>query len=331
MSASLWMLLLAMVYISASVLYVYRLRGRVRYRRFSQYLRKSWPVFAPLNCVLYMTTRPSARTAVISADYLRDIALIRSHWQEIRDEALALHHAGEIEATAIPGSPGYHDAGFRTFYKRGWRKFYLSWYGPAHVSAQRACPRTVQLLAQVPAIRGAMFSILPPGAELTLHADPMACSLRYHLGLQVPGSDDCFINVDGVPLSWRDGQDFVFDETYPHFARNDTGSLRLILMCDVERPMNRLGRAFNALYSVLPRALRVPNTHEDNRGALNALYALVAPWRITALKLKAQRRRLYLLLKYLLNAAILSAAFGLLYLVLQSAERAGQSVLGGLN
>lgn len=329
MSLSAWLLLLALAYVAGSVLYVYRWRGRVRYASFSQYLRKSWPVFAPFNCLLYMSTRPAARGAVIRADYLPNIALLRTHWREIRSEALALHHAGGLEATAAPDSAGYHDLGFRTFYRRGWRKFYLKWYGPAHASAQRLCPRTLQLLEQVPGIRGAMFSVLPPGAELSLHSDPMACSLRYHLGLQVPGSQDCFIDVDGTRLAWRDGQDFVFDETFPHFARNDSQSLRLILMCDVERPLNLFGRVFNAVYSSLPRALRVANTHEDQPGMLSALYARVAPWRVSALKLKERRRSLYLMLKYLLNTALLGAAFGVLCLVLQSAELAGQSLLGG--
>ncbi|MGH6634584.1 MAG: aspartyl/asparaginyl beta-hydroxylase domain-containing protein, partial [Gammaproteobacteria bacterium] len=54
-------------------------------------------------------------------------------------------------------------------------------------------------------------------------------SLRYHLGLVTPSSDDCFINVDGVPYSWRDGEAFLFDETYLHYARNDSDQYRLIL------------------------------------------------------------------------------------------------------
>jgi beta-hydroxylase len=315
------------LYAAASIAYVYRWRGRRRYAGFGDYLRKSWPIFAPLNCLLYLATHRVARRPVIDSRYLDGISILRAHWPRIRSEALALYASGALEATSQPGSAGYHDLGFRTFYKRGWQKFYLSWYGTPHPSAQRLCPETLWLLAQVPGIRAAMFSVLPPGAELTLHSDPMACSLRYHLGLVTPNDNACFIDVDGQALSWRDGQDFVFDETYPHSARNDTDTLRLILMCDVERPMNPFGRAFNRLYSQLARALAVPNTDEDRRGALTALFAAVAPLRTRAVVLKSQRRGMYVLLKYSLNTMLLLLAFLPLYAVLQWIERAGLAAL----
>lgn len=327
MSASTLVLGLFAVYVTASIAYVYRWRGRRRYAALGAYLRKSWPVFAPFNCVLYMATYRFARRPVIDSAYLDGVSILRAHWPRIRDEALALHHAGHLEATSRPGSPGYHDLGFRTFYKRGWRKFYLSWYRTPHRSAQRLCPETLWLLAQVPGVRAAMFSILPPGAELSLHSDPLACCFRYHLGLSTPNNDACFIDVDGQRLSWRDGQDFIFDETYPHHARNDTDQPRLILMCDVERPMNMVGRAFNRVYVQLARALAVPNTDEDPRGLLTRLFAAVAPWRAHALALKSQRRGVYVVLKYSVNMVLLVLAFLPVYAVLQWIERAGIAAL----
>lgn len=299
---------LVLGWVTASIAYVYRWRGRRRWPTLTEFLRRSWPVFAPLNCLLYLATRRQARGAVLDAGYLDGIEVLRAHWPRIRDEAMALHRAGELDATATPGSAGYHDLGFRTFYKRGWRKFYLQWYGTPHRSARRLCPETVALLQRVPGIRAAMFSVLPPGAELTLHADPMACALRYHLGLETPEQDACFIDVDGTRVSWRNGRDFVFDETYPHFVRNDTRELRLILMCDVERPMHPLGRAFNRLYALVPRAMAVPNTAEDRRGAITALFGSVAPLRAHALRLKARSRAAYTLLKLALNSALVALA-----------------------
>ncbi|PZR20950.1 MAG: aspartyl/asparaginyl beta-hydroxylase domain-containing protein, partial [Azospira oryzae] len=237
MSWSLIALLAVLAYAAGCIAYVYRWRGRLRYASFGQYLRKSWPVFAPLNCLMYMGTQRWARQPVLDAGYLRGVELLRSHWRVIRDEALALHASGAFEAAKAPGSAGSYDVGFRTFFKRGWSKFYLTWYGRPHPSAQRLCPRTLALVRQVPGIRGAMFSILPPGAELSLHSDPMACSLRYHLGLQTPNSGQCYIHVDRQACVWHDGEDFVFDETYPHLALNGTDQSRLIFMCDVDRPL----------------------------------------------------------------------------------------------
>jgi len=327
MSATTFVLAALALHVAASILYVYCWRGRRRYAGFGEYLRKAWPVFAPFNCVLYMATHRFARRPVIDRAYLDGISILRAYWPRIRDEALALHRAGHLDATSRPGSPGYHDLGFRTFYRRGWRKFYLSWYGAPHRSAQRLCPETLWLLAQVPGIRAAMFSVLPPGAALSLHSDPLACSFRYHLGLSTPNDDACFIEVDGQMLSWRDGEDFVFDETYPHHARNDTDQPRLILMCDVERPMNLAGRAFNRVYRVLARALAVPNTDEDPRGLLTRVFAAVAPWRVHALALKSGRRGVYVLLKYSVNTMLLLLAFLPVYAVLQWIERAGIAAL----
>lgn len=298
-----------LIYIAACILYVYRFRGQQRYQRFSQYLRKSWPVFAPLNCLLYMATAREARQPVLKPHYIEGIERLRRNWRRIRDEAMELHASGAFEAASAPGAAGHHDLGFRTFYKRGWRKFYLKWYADPHRSAERLCPTTVRLLEGIPGIRAAMFSVLPAGAELSMHSDPLACSLRYHLGLDTPGTSNCYICVDGHFIPWRNGEDFVFDETYPHFARNDSTTNRVILMCDVERPMNLSGRAFNRLYAGLAWAMTVPNTPEDRQGPISWLFARLAPLRESGMALKRRHRPLYTLLKYLLNASLLLLLF----------------------
>ncbi len=313
MNLSLFIIALVLLYSITCVIYVYRWRGQARYPSLSQYLRKSWPVFAPLNCLLYMATKAEARNAVLDAAYLKNIAVLRDNWQVIRDEALALQATGAFEAIRTPGSVGYYDVGFRTFYKRGWSKFYLKWYGTSHNSALRLCPKTLALLNQVPGIQGAMFSILPAGAELSLHSDPMASSLRYHLGLDTPNCADCFINVDGMQCSWHNGKDFVFDETYPHYAKNNTAASRLILMCDVERPMNGFGRAINLLYRVLIKGTLVPNPPEDKSGVFSNLFAALAPLRQSRLKLRTERRRLYNTLKLTLNTSLLAILFAILF------------------
>jgi beta-hydroxylase len=313
MNLSLFIIALVLLYSITCVIYVYRWRGQARYPSLSQYLRKSWPVFAPLNCLLYMATKAAARKAVLDADYLKNIAVLRDNWLIIKEEALALQATGAFEAIKTPGSVGYYDVGFRTFYKRGWSKFYLMWYGTTHNSAKRLCPQTLALLKQVPGIQGAMFSVLPPGSELSLHSDPMASSLRYHLGLDTPNSADCFINVDGIQCSWHNGQDFVFDETYPHYAKNNTEASRLILMCDVERPMNSFGRLFNLLYRFLIKGTLVPNTTEDKTGVFSALFASLAPLSKSAQKLRSERRQLYKLLKLTLNTSLLATLFALLF------------------
>lgn len=300
-----------------SMIYVYRFRGATRYAGVSEYLRKSWPIFAPLNCLLYMFTQPRARKPIVSTDHFRELAPIREQWETIRDEAVRLHQQRHFDSTKNPDSPAYYDVGFRTFFKYGWSKFYLKWYGYTHASAKELCPSTVRILERIPSVKGAMFALLPPGSQLTRHADPMACSLRYHLGLATPNSDDCFINVDGVSYSWRDGTAFMFDETYLHFAKNNSDQYRLILMCDVERPMNLLGRPVNFVYKQLAKLTIVPNTDADKRGLGNVVFSRLAPLAGQVGKLKSTNKMLYLAIKYTVNLTLIVLAVSLMIGVFQ--------------
>jgi beta-hydroxylase len=303
--------------VAASILYVYRFRGVARYDSLSEYFRKGWPVFSPFNCLLYMTTKPRGAKAILDPREFPELDLLRQNWETIRDEGLHLVREHYFDATKRPGTAGYYDVGFRTFFKYGWSRFYLNWYGYTHHSARRLCPKTVELLKQVPDVHGAMFAYLPKGAQLTRHADPIAVSLRYHLGLATPNSDACFINVDGKLQSWRDGEVVMFDETYLHFVRNDTESDRLILMCDIKRPLNPLGAVFNFFYNSITRASVVPNTPEDDRGLANRLFAGIAPLLARSKELKSRNRPAYLALKYSVNTVLVVLALALIAGVVQ--------------
>ena len=112
----------------------------------------------------------------------------------------------------------------------------MVWLKP-QTQPEQLCPQTVALLESIPTVKGAMFAMLPPGARLVKHRDPYAGSLRYHLGLATPNSDDCFIDVDGQRYSWRDGEAVMFDETFIHYAENTSEQNRIILFIDVKRPV----------------------------------------------------------------------------------------------
>src|SRR5258705_428653 len=169
---------------------------------------------------------------VVSVDRFPELAKLRDNWETIRDEAVKLFDEGLIRAAAKN-----NDWGFYSFFKSGWKRFYLKWYDDFLPSARTLCPKTVELLNSIPTVHGAMFAMLPAGGKLGAHRDPFAGSLRYHLGLVTPNSDKCRILVDGVECVWRDGQAFMFDETFIHRAENATDVNRIILFCDVERPM----------------------------------------------------------------------------------------------
>lgn len=295
--------------------YVYRRRGSVRFANWSEYLRKGWPIFAPLNCALYACTKPFARPPILDNRNFPEFEPLRAHWQVLRDEALKLKEMGFFEKSKDTGDAAYYDIGFRTFSKYGWSKFYLSWYGYVHHSARVLCPRTVEVLEKVPGINGAMFSLLPARSILSRHLDPIASSLRLHMGLATPNQDACFIEVDNQVYSWRDGQILIFDETYLHHVRNDTDESRLILMCDVRRPLNLPGRLLNACVQFALRLSVVPNTSKDRRGLVNRIFHTLAPLLGRLKGLKQTNRPLYLTIKWTINLGLLLLGLGLLILL----------------
>lgn len=311
---------LVALYTAASIAYVYRFRGTARYDSFRQYARKSWPLFAPLNCLLYLLTSTRGRGAILDPSRFAELAEIRDNWPTIRAEADALYQRGYFARTVDAETDAYYDIGFRTFYKYGWSKFYIKWYGHIPASAQALCPATTRLLARIPSVRGGMFTLLPPRSQLTRHSDPIAVSLRYHLGLRTPNSAHCFINVDGRALPWFDGEVLMFDETYPHFVENNTDHYRLILMCDIARPTYGVGSVLRWAYEGLARLTVVPNLVGDKKGFANRVFAHLAPVLARSKALKATNRSLYRVVKWSVNVGLILGVLAALTAILRLAS-----------
>jgi beta-hydroxylase len=282
----------------AAALYVH-FRGRVRHG-FNRQLTDHSTIFAPVNLLMYAASAVP-RTPLLDPRAFADLAPLREHWREIRDEAQAL-----LDADQVRPSEGHRDVAFNTFFERGWKRFYLKWYDDFLPSAQALCPRTVALVRSIPSVHAALFALLPPGGKLAEHRDPYAGSLRYHLGLITPNSDACRILVDGEPYAWRDGEDVVFDETYIHRAENRTDQPRLILFCDVERPLRTpVMRGLNRF--IAHHVLRVTssrNAPDERLGLVNQLAGGVYQLRKLFRRAKKTNRTLYYALKYALFAVV---------------------------
>jgi beta-hydroxylase len=162
------------------------------------------------------------------------------------------------------------------------------------------------LIESIPSINAALFAVLPPHGTLGEHRDPFAGSLRYHLGLKTPNSDACRIYIDGTPYSWRDGQDVVFDETYIHSAKNDTDQFRIILFCDVTRPIrNRFVRAIN--HVMIRRVVKISaaqNREAEEIGILNGVSAYIYAAKRFFERLKEKFPTAYLIGKFAIFALI---------------------------
>jgi beta-hydroxylase len=278
------------------------LRGRVRFNLFRA-LTDYTVLIAPFNSLMVLFSKVGTQP-YLDPKLFPELAPLQANWQAIREEALKLNDEGHIKAAAT-----YNDIGFNSFFRTGWKRFYLKWYGQDLESAKALCPHTVALLSSIPNIKAAMFTSLPPGSCLVKHRDPYAGSLRYHLGLITPNSPGCFIEVDGQRYHWRDGEVVMFDETYIHHAENTTDQPRVILFCDVERPVyGKPTQWLNHLFQrVVMKAAATQNMEGEPVGGINKFFYYAYQVRLEAKKLKANHRRLYYVLKWLLIGAAVVA------------------------
>ena len=277
-------------------------RGKQRLR-FARQLGDHSTYLAPYNVLMYAGSAVP-NTPVIPVEQFPELKKLTDSWQEIREEAVRLFDEGFIRAAAAN-----NDWGFYSFFKSGWKRFYLKWYDDFLPSARTLCPKTVELLNSIPNVHGAMFAMLPPGGKIGAHRDPFAGSLRYHLGLVTPNSDKCRILVDGVPCVWRDGEAFMFDETFIHSAENATDVNRIILFCDVERPMKYgVFTALNRWVSHhIVKASATPNVEGEHVGVLNKVFGKMSEFHLATRKVKAWNRTVYYAAKYTLTVAIVGA------------------------
>ncbi len=130
-----------------------------------------------------------------------------------------------------------------------WRSFVLYGFGKR---ADRNCallPQTANLVAQVPGLESAWFSILLPGYRIPKHRGITKGLITALIGVKVPEKRDmCGIRIEDEVFHYEDGQSIVFDDTIDHEIWNDSDEMRVVLIVDFRRPMRLWGRAFNEIF-----------------------------------------------------------------------------------
>lgn len=290
--------LVLLVFILSALVVHFRSPVRLSLRR---QLASHATLFAPWNLLMYHFSAVPTN-AYPAREHFPAAEQFRSHWEEMRDEALGLFDEGHIRAS-LAGD----DASFASFFKAGWKRFYVKWYGDPLPSAEALCPKTVALVNRIPSCRAAMFAVLAPDSELKAHRDPYAGSLRYHLGLVTPNSEACHIVVNGESHAWRDGEDVIFDETWVHWVENRTDQKRIIFFADLERPLRSplLSRLNHALGSFMGRITASPNQANEPAGAVNRLFGALRRQRERSRGLKKRHPRLFKLVKRFLTLVLL--------------------------
>jgi aspartate beta-hydroxylase/beta-hydroxylase len=88
---------------------------------------------------------------------------------------------------------------------------------------------------------------MDPGKSVPLHKGPYLGYLRYHLGVKVPTENPPKIVVDGQPYTWKNGEDVMFDDSYPHEVINTCKEPRVVLIIDILRPLPFLPNLLNKI------------------------------------------------------------------------------------
>lgn len=188
--------------------------------------------------------------------------LLETHWTDMRAELDAILQHRE----ALPSFHDIAEDASTISQDDDWKTFFLYGYGEKAEENCARCPRTTELIEQVPGMTTAFFSILSPGKHIPPHRGPYKGVLRYHLGLKVPDpAEKCRIRVDDEIVHWEEGDSMVFDDTYNHEVLNETDGERAILFLDVKRPMREPMSTINDLLLRLVRHTSVVKNARENQ------------------------------------------------------------------
>ena len=132
------------------------------------------------------------------------------------------------------------DESFKSIADNRWKTFLMLWYGDMLQNCQHA-PITSSLIKKYRhKIACAMFSILEPGVCIPPHNGPSAAALRYHLCLQIPRHGTAKIRVAEEWITYQEGVDYLFDDTFEHEVKIDAPKndcVRIVLFLDILRSM----------------------------------------------------------------------------------------------
>lgn len=170
-----------------------------------------------------------------SFDWTKELS---ENWEIVRDEARAIYQHHDAIPPLREISPDHRGI----VEDNSWRSFFLIGYGHRQEENIARAPRTAEMVSRIPGLNSAFFSILAPGSAITPHRGVTKAFITGHLGLVVPKErEKLWMRVDDQRLHWDAGKWLMFDDTYEHEVRNDTDETRIVLLCQVERPLKSPG------------------------------------------------------------------------------------------
>ncbi|MFZ4650137.1 MAG: aspartyl/asparaginyl beta-hydroxylase domain-containing protein [Rubrivivax sp.] len=170
------------------------------------------------------------------------VSPLAANWQTLREDFLSALSGGD----GIEPFLGTADATVSSEYVSGregasWDALFFFRHGRRYTENHARFPRSSALLdsldlcvidGQAPEV---CFSILQPGSRIEPHHGVTNARVVIHIPLKVP--QGCFLELTDVGRHhWREGEAFVFDDTFEHSAENPTQEVRGILLMDAWHP-----------------------------------------------------------------------------------------------
>jgi tetratricopeptide (TPR) repeat protein len=183
---------------------------------------------------------PGLSTSV-SAEAMPWVSQLEESGGDIKKELLAaLPRVAELGRPYLPAgvSP---QAGFGSLVgSLDWTALDLFKDGQCQASIAPMFPETLSALSALP-LYGlsdlpyeVFFSLLKPGQRINPHYGLSNHSLTVHLPLMVPAG--CWLTVNGEQHEWKEGEVFIFDDTFLHEAVNNSVQERVVLIFSVWHP-----------------------------------------------------------------------------------------------
>jgi aspartate beta-hydroxylase/beta-hydroxylase len=129
--------------------------------------------------------------------------------------------------------------------KKKWNTFFFKSLKGESAVAKDICPKTFELISEIPNVTQAFFSILEEGKSIPKHKGPYRGYLRYHLGLVVPKENTPIFFIDDKSYQWKEGESILFDDSFEHWVTNNSIEQRVVLVIDILRPLPNLGHVIN--------------------------------------------------------------------------------------
>ena len=173
------------------------------------------------------------------------VSLLEENWETIAAEAQSIVAERDGVHSLVDVSPDHQGIAD----DKRWKSFFLVGYGYRIDHNCARCPKTAELIENIPGLISAFFSILEAGAEIPPHRGVTKAMLTSHLGLSIPiDRDKIGLRVVDDVLRWEQGKVLIFDDTFEHEAWNRSDEDRVVLLMHIKRPMKTIGRWLGGLF-----------------------------------------------------------------------------------